>query len=134
MRFRRRTRTSVSETSTRNKGRKISRESSTTPRSNSIRNCRTRRRRSRHSAAKAPDLFPVGERAKFFAGEAKGRPVDFCSGADFFVEIDGELVPIEHRPFQPRTSSLDGNRGELAEQRRANPAAAHHRANVNILE
>lgn len=68
------------------------------------------------------------------ARHAENRPVIERSGADPVVEVDSELIPIEHGPFKTAAISFDGDAGEGGKQGKANTLSARFRPDEEILE
>src|SRR5207247_6320278 len=102
---------------------------------------RTPRAAARRPAARrslAPlDLAPLGlgERAQSRLVEAKLQPIrDGVLGALPAVEVDRELVPVEHVPVHAVASALERQAGHLAKQRPARPGPSRGRLDVELLE
>src|SRR5437867_5731758 len=75
-----------------------------------------------------------GEIVQCFADQSEDGPIVHWSGSDALVEIDGRLVPVEHRPLHPPASALLRQAGEMSQQRFSVAAAAHLRLDEEILE
>src|ERR1700751_1197951 len=56
--------------------------------------------------------------------EAVGRPLVLGNGSEAPVEADGGLIPVEHRPLEPRAASLEGCTGDPRQQPLADAAPA----------
>ena len=68
------------------------------------------------------------------AGHAEDGPVIEWPGPDPVVEVDGELIPVEHSPFESAAVSLDCNASESGKQRKANTLTACFGLDEQILE
>src|SRR5499427_3714357 len=75
-----------------------------------------------------------GELAEGVAGDAEDRPRIHRLGAEFLVEADRRLVPVEHRPLEAAAAALDGESGQMHEQCLAVAAPAELRHDEEILE
>src|SRR5580658_11144139 len=62
------------------------------------------------------------------------RPALAGLRAEFAVEIDRTLVPVEHRPFEASTADVTRDLLERAQQIQTNAAAAKFGAHEQILE
>jgi hypothetical protein len=68
------------------------------------------------------------------AGHAEDGPVIERPGADPVIEVDGELIPVEHSPFEAAAVSLDCNASEGGKQRKADTLSARFGLDEQIFE
>lgn len=73
----------------------------------------------------------LGERC---SGEAKDCPILHRDGAEFLVEIDRGLIPVEHGPLHASATTRVGDGGEVEQQGATVTGAAIIRANEEIFE
>lgn len=73
----------------------------------------------------------LGERC---SGEAKDCPILHWDGAEFLVEIDRRLIPIEHGPLHASATTRVGDGGEVEQQGATVTGAAVIGANEEIFE
>jgi len=57
-----------------------------------------------------------------------------ADSAHALIELDRALVPVEHRPFHPRTATLQGEPRQVPEQRFADALATVFGAHEQVLE
>src|SRR6185437_7704722 len=69
-----------------------------------------------------------------WAAKPKDGPVLHWSGIQLPVEINGGLIPIQNRPFNPCVFTLLCEPGEMREQRFADALAAKHRKDKEVLQ
>ena len=81
-----------------------------------------------------PTILTPREVFEGIAGQTKDSPIVERLCTDAFVEIDCELIPVEHCPLESAAVALDGNLCKCGKKCEANTLAACFRANEKILE
>src|ERR1700744_5524503 len=66
--------------------------------------------------------------------DAHDPPLAHLLGAERAIEIDGGLVPVEHRPVDAAEAFAQRSRAQLAEERAADAAAPLARQHEEIFE
>src|SRR5688500_3123276 len=74
------------------------------------------------------------ETADRVAREAEEAPLSQRPRAEFGVEIDRRLVPVEHGPFDAAAAALVGELGDAAQQGEADATAAVRGEHEQVFE
>src|SRR6185437_413707 len=69
-----------------------------------------------------------------FAAETIDVPSAHALGAEAFVEIDGGLVPVEHRPFDFVAARFHGLLGKMGDERFAITASTEFGTNEQVFK
>ena len=67
-------------------------------------------------------------------GESEGGPFVHVLRADLLVEIDRQLVPVQHGPVETPAIPIHRDARQLAKQSEANAMLAKHRLDEEVFE
>ena len=74
------------------------------------------------------------QRGESRAGELPYLPIPHLGGADFLVEVDGRLVPVQDVPFDQQALFRQGAGGEVTQQSQPQPGTAMRGLNEQVFQ